>query len=47
MHLRCACSFAVVQAYLDWQDSNDRAAKTMMKYRDVLNRFAVLAAEEW
>ncbi len=30
---------AVVQAYLDWQDSNDRAAKTMMKYRDVLNRF--------
>jgi site-specific recombinase XerD len=29
-----------VQAYLDWQDSNDRAAKTMMKYRDVLNRFA-------
>lgn len=31
----------VVQAYLDVQDSNDRAAKTMMKYRDVLNRFAV------
>lgn len=30
---------AVVQAYLDWQDSNDRAAKTMMKYRGVLNRF--------
>ena len=31
---------AVVQAYLDVQESNDRAAKTMMKYRDVLNRFA-------
>ena len=30
----------VVQAYLDVQESNDRAAKTMMKYRDVLNRFA-------
>jgi integrase len=30
---------AVVQAYLDWQESNDRATKTMMKYRDVLNRF--------
>jgi site-specific recombinase XerD len=31
---------ATVQAYLDVQESNDRAAKTMMKYRDVLNRFA-------
>ena len=31
---------AVVQAYLDVQESSDRAAKTMMKYRDVLNRFA-------
>ncbi len=30
----------VVQAYLDVQESNDRAVKTMMKYRDVLNRFA-------
>ena len=30
----------VVQAYLDVQESNDRAAKTMMKYRHVLNRFA-------
>jgi site-specific recombinase XerD len=30
---------AAVQAYIDWQDSNDRAAKTMMKYRGVLNRF--------
>jgi site-specific recombinase XerD len=28
------------QAYVDWQDSNDRAPKTMIKYRDVLNRFA-------
>lgn len=31
---------AAVQAYLDVQESNDRAAKTMMKYRDVLKRFA-------
>ena len=31
---------AVVEAYLDVQESNDRAAKTIMKYRDVLNRFA-------
>ena len=31
---------AAVQAYLDWQDSNDRAPKTMLKYRDVLTRFA-------
>ena len=31
---------AAVQAYLDVQESNDRAAKTMVKYRDVLNRFA-------
>jgi integrase len=30
---------AVVQAYLDWEDSNDRADKTMTKYRYVLNRF--------
>jgi len=29
----------VVQAYLDWQDSNDRAPNTMIKYRDVLTRF--------
>jgi site-specific recombinase XerD len=31
---------AAVQAYIDWQDSNDRAPKTMVKYRDVLTRFA-------
>ena len=31
---------AAVQAYIDWQDSNDRAPKTMIKYRDVLTRFA-------
>jgi hypothetical protein len=37
----------VVQSYLDVQESNDRAAKTMVKNRDVLNRFAALAAEEW
>ena len=30
---------AVVQAYLDWEDSNDRADKTMTKYRYVPNRF--------
>ena len=29
-----------MQSYLDVQGSNNRAAKTMMKYRDVLNRFA-------
>ncbi len=31
---------AAVQAYIDWQDSNDRAPKTMVKCRDVLTRFA-------
>jgi len=31
---------AAVQAYIDWQNSNDRAQKTMIKYRDVLHRFA-------
>ena len=31
---------AATQAYLDWQDANDRAPKTMIKYRDVLTRFA-------
>lgn len=30
----------VVQAYLDVQESNDRATKTPTKYRDVLQRFA-------
>ena len=36
---------AAVQAYIDWQDSNDRAPKTMLKYRDVLNRFATHCRE--
>jgi len=30
----------VVQSYIDVQDSNDRAPKTMIKYRDALTRFA-------
>ena len=35
----------VVQSYLDVQESNDRAARTMVKYRDVLNRFAAHCRE--